>query len=137
MTEARETVKCRSCALVQFQTKDDLCRKCKEPLTPPKIEAPVVELNLFPPVEVTIGDMERAIALVLRALRGTRSQNEIARKISIPRTYLTKCEHGRIVPTLSSMERFAKAYDMPLWKLIHEIETARDLLAVARQRSAA
>ena len=61
-----------------------------------------------------------SVAQRLRALRGKRrlSQEELARKAGISRTYLARLETARQDPTLTTMEKLAKALKVTVAELL-------------------
>ena len=62
----------------------------------------------------------KTMALRLRELRKERgmSQEELAGRASISRTYLARLETARQDPTLSTLEKLAKALKVPVEKLL-------------------
>lgn len=96
--------------LVQFRTSNNLCRRCKTSLDEepePVILAPVVQM----PAPSPTSNSEIPVAAAIRALR-TRaglSQRQLAQRMRVPRTYVSKIENEKACPTLSSLERLAEA----------------------------
>jgi transcriptional regulator with XRE-family HTH domain len=62
----------------------------------------------------------KTVAIRLRGLRKERgmSQGELATRASISRTYLARLETARQDPTLSTLEKLAKALKVPVEKLL-------------------
>jgi transcriptional regulator with XRE-family HTH domain len=62
----------------------------------------------------------KTMALRLRELRKERgiSQEELAERASISRTYLARLETARQDPTLSTLEKLAKALKVPVERLL-------------------
>jgi transcriptional regulator with XRE-family HTH domain len=60
------------------------------------------------------------VALAIRSLRQRTglSQRQLAMRMSVPRTYVSKIENEKATPTLSSLERLAKALDVSVPDLI-------------------
>lgn len=117
--DSREVVRCDRCSLVQFRTINSLCRKCKtslddepEPVfTPPAVEpAP------------TPGSRHLPVAQAIRSLRlrAGLSQRQLALRMSVPRTYVSKIENEKACPTLSSMERLAQALHVRISDLLND-----------------
>lgn len=108
--DSREVVRCDYCHLVQFRTNNHLCRRCKTSLD--EEPEPVVTL----PVQVAqaptpISNNQVPVAMAIRMLR-TRaglSQRQLAQRMHVPRTYVSKIENEKACPTLSSLERLAEA----------------------------
>ena len=116
--DSREVVRCDHCHLVQFRTNNHLCRKCRASLdeeTPPPllVVAPVVE-------PVMEGHSHLHIATAIRTFRQKSglSQRQLALRMAVPRTYVSKIENEKAVPTLSSLERLAGALEVSVADLL-------------------
>jgi transcriptional regulator with XRE-family HTH domain len=46
------------------------------------------------------------------------SQQKLANRMEVPRTYVSKVENGKAVPTISSLMKFAKAMNLEGWRLL-------------------
>ncbi len=121
--EQREVLRCDHCSLVQFRTASALCRRCHKSIVveaPPPVPAP---LTLVPaqPVE----DSGIQVASAVRDLRHVRnlSQRQLAARMNVPRTYISKIENGKAMPTLSSLDRLAKALDVDMSALLRDAPT--------------
>ncbi len=122
---AREVIRCGFCDLNQFMTKDRRCRRCRTPLTilsEACSDQPCVQnMNLLTQrnIRKIFHDSTDAgsfrIPSNLRDLRNAKgmSQCELAVRMGIPRTYISKIERGYVIPTLKSISRIAKALDVP------------------------
>jgi transcriptional regulator with XRE-family HTH domain len=53
------------------------------------------------------------------------SQRQVAARMSVPRTYISKVENGRAVPTLTSLERLAAALSVQLSDLVQDGHSPR------------
>jgi transcriptional regulator with XRE-family HTH domain len=55
----------------------------------------------------------------LRALRDERkfSQGEIEKRTGLLRCYISRVEHGYTVPAVETLEKFARALEVPMYKL--------------------
>jgi transcriptional regulator with XRE-family HTH domain len=55
----------------------------------------------------------------LRRLREVKrmSQGDVERRTGLLRCYTSRVENGHTVPTLETLQRFAKALDVPLYEL--------------------
>ncbi len=132
-TGEREVRKCEHCKLVQFSTPLNLCRRCKQSLVaePPKIQ-PVIAL--VPPVEAAPKDDKLQVASAVRDLRRIRnlSQRQLAGRMNVPRTYISKIENGKAMPTLSSLDRLARALQVDISALLRDApkrhQTEADML---------
>jgi transcriptional regulator with XRE-family HTH domain len=60
----------------------------------------------------------------LRAIREERklSQGDIEGSTGLLRCYVSRVENGHTVPSLETLEKFARALDVPLYRLFHEGE---------------
>ena len=58
----------------------------------------------------------------LRALRQERnlSQGDIEKRTGLLRCYLSRVEHGHTVPSLETLEKLARAFEVPLYKLFYD-----------------
>ena len=131
-TEAtREVLKCEHCKLVQFRTSADSCRRCKKSLLPEQPK-PVTAISLVPePVSVVAEGIQ--VASAVRDLRHVRnlSQRQLAARMGVPRTYISKIENGKAMPTLSSLDRLARALQVDISALLRDAPTRhRDESAV-------
>ncbi len=63
-----------------------------------------------------------AVAVRIREIRSQRclSQRQLAAKMEVPRTYISKVENGRALPTLASLERLAVALSVQLGDLVQD-----------------
>ncbi len=59
-------------------------------------------------------------------LRNGLSQRQLAARMSVPRTYVSKIENEKATPTLSSLERLAKALDATVPDLLSGGERNRE-----------
>lgn len=127
--ETREVVRCDFCSLVQYMTKSCLCRKCRRPIDfrEEVIPSPPGEVLAKPSKDDRSGE-EWDFATVVRRRRRNLlhlSQPKLARRMGVPRTYISKIENGKVLPTLLSLERLAQALDMELDALIRSAQKPR------------
>lgn len=118
--DSREVVRCDHCLLVQFRTTNSLCRRCHLSLDEeePEIAAPVPEVM---PVSVTgngRGHLNLAHSIRSLRLRNGLSQRQLALRMAVPRTYVSKIENEKATPTLSSLERLARALEVNVPELL-------------------
>jgi transcriptional regulator with XRE-family HTH domain len=127
----REVLKCEHCKLVQFRTSSDSCRRCKKSLLPEQPK-PVAAISLVPePVSAPVEGLQ--VASAVRDLRHVRnlSQRQLAARMGVPRTYISKIENGKAMPTLSSLDRLARALQVDISALLRDAPTRhRDESAV-------
>jgi transcriptional regulator with XRE-family HTH domain len=125
--DPREVVRCEFCRIVQFRTRNSLCRKCHRPLD---LEAPY----LFGPQPVpspTLHSTAEAglhVASQVKEIRKARhlSQRQLASRMQVPRTYISKIENGKAIPTLGSLERLAEALEVDVSALLRDARSRRD-----------
>jgi len=119
--EAREVLRCEHCSLVQFRTANSLCRRCHKPLEieePEPVAAAAIAL-------VPVHQQEESGLQVAQAVRDLRhmrnlSQRQLAGRMGVPRTYISKIENGKAMPTLSSLERLATALQVEISALLRD-----------------
>jgi transcriptional regulator with XRE-family HTH domain len=119
--EAREVLRCSHCSLVQFRTMNALCRRCRKSLEMEEPE-PVMPVATSASREP---EQEEGGLQVARAVRDARrgrnlSQRQLAGRMQVPRTYISKIENGKAMPTLSSLERLATALEVDMCNLLHD-----------------
>jgi transcriptional regulator with XRE-family HTH domain len=129
---SREVLRCEACKLVQFRTASDTCRRCKKSLLPePAKLQPALTTALEPAADAPEGGPQ--VAAAVRDLRHVRnlSQRQLAARMGVPRTYISKIENGKAMPTLSSLDRLARALQVDISALLRDAPTRhRDETAV-------
>jgi transcriptional regulator with XRE-family HTH domain len=65
------------------------------------------------------------VAAAVRDLRHVRnlSQRQLATRMNVPRTYISKIENGKAMPTLSSLDRLARALQVDISALLRDAPT--------------
>ena len=125
--DSREVVRCDHCQLVQFRTNNNLCRKCKTSFD--EEPEPVVLSPVPQPAQAEESSGRGLpVAAAIRALR-TRaglSQRQLAQRMNVPRTYISKIENEKACPTLSSLQRLADALNVTICDLLHHGEPRLD-----------
>ena len=53
------------------------------------------------------------------------SQRQLAGRMGVPRTYISKIENGKALPTLSSLERLATALEVDICALLRDARSRR------------
>src|SRR6266849_4946317 len=66
---------------------------------------------------MVIGDRLRA----LREQKGL-SQGDIEKQSGLKRAYISRVEHGHTVPSVETLEKLARALEVPLYQLFYEGE---------------
>jgi transcriptional regulator with XRE-family HTH domain len=64
----------------------------------------------------------------VREIRRARhlSQRQLAGRMQVPRTYISKIENGKAIPTLGSLERLAIALGVDISQLVRDSRSVRD-----------
>jgi transcriptional regulator with XRE-family HTH domain len=112
---------------MQYRTSNSLCRKCHRPLD---IEEPVVlapQLVTSEPVPAS-AEAGLQVAGQVREIRRARhlSQRQLAGRMQVPRTYISKIENGKAIPTLGSLERLARALEVDVCQLVRDTRSRRE-----------
>ena len=121
--EQREVLRCDHCSLVQFRTASALCRRCRKGL---EVEAPAPApkpLALVAKDELPVKGLQ--VSAAVRELRHVRnlSQRQLAARMNVPRTYISKIENGKAMPTLNSLDRLARALKVDISTLLRDANT--------------
>jgi transcriptional regulator with XRE-family HTH domain len=125
--ETREVVHCRFCKLVQFRPSNSCCVRCRRPLD---VEEPVrsgpIPVEGHPIDPATEAGLR--VAGLVKEIRRARhlSQRQLAGRMQVPRTYISKIENGKAIPTLSSLERLADALGVNVRQLVRNARSQRD-----------
>jgi transcriptional regulator with XRE-family HTH domain len=117
--DSREVLRCDHCLLVQFRTNNNLCRKCK-------LSLDTIEDEPVPAAAVSVSDTgvtsnnQLQIAVAIRSMRQRigLSQRQLALRMQVPRTYVSKIENDKATPTLSSLARLARALEVSVPELL-------------------
>jgi transcriptional regulator with XRE-family HTH domain len=125
--DSREVVRCDHCHLVQFRTNNNNCRKCRTSLDN-EPEPVVVAPEVIPAVDSNSSLPHIQIALAIRSLRRRSglSQRQLAGRMQVPRTYVSKIENEKATPTLSSLARLARALEVTIPDLLRGDGRARE-----------
>jgi transcriptional regulator with XRE-family HTH domain len=125
--DSREVVRCDACLLVQFRTTNNLCRRCHGSLDE---DEPEVVVQAPPPVVIPFagrpGYLNLAASIRSMRLRNGLSQRQLAARMSVPRTYVSKIENEKATPTLSSLDRLARALEVTVPDLLSGGEHNRE-----------
>lgn len=118
--DSREVVRCDRCLLVQFRTTNSLCRRCHLSLDEDEAElvAPDPVPQVLPINGNGRGHLNLANSIRSLRLRSGLSQRQLALRMSVPRTYVSKIENEKATPTLSSLERLARALEVSVPDLL-------------------
>jgi len=117
--DSREVVRCDYCHLVQFRTANNLCRKCRTSLDE---DEPEPILVAPPPVAAPANNnhshLQIATAIRMFRQKSGLSQRQLAMRMQVPRTYVSKIENEKAMPTLSSLQRLATALEVSMADLL-------------------
>jgi transcriptional regulator with XRE-family HTH domain len=113
--------------MVQYRTSNSLCRRCHKPLD---IEEPIVlgPVAVPDPRQQPVTEAGMQVASQVREIRRARhlSQRQLAGRMQVPRTYISKIENGKAIPTLGSLERLANALEVGVCQLVRDSRSRRD-----------
>jgi transcriptional regulator with XRE-family HTH domain len=119
--------------MVQFRTISGLCRRCHtslDEIIPPPAEAVSVPASITEHREPA---MQVASAIRVLRQRNGISQRQLALRMGVPRTYVSKIENEKATPTLSSLDRLAAALQVTVPDLLaggnNETVSVRELMA--------
>jgi len=126
-------VRCDRCLLVQFRTTNNLCRRCHTCLDADEPEVAATPEPIAAPSHGNgngTGRQHLQVALAIRSLRHRAglSQRQLALRMQVPRTYVSKIENEKAMPTLSSLERLAKALEVTVPDLLSGGSPTREQL---------
>ncbi|MGA2903876.1 MAG: helix-turn-helix transcriptional regulator, partial [Candidatus Korobacteraceae bacterium] len=119
--DSREVVRCDDCHLVQFRTINNLCRRCRTSLDEDEPE-PILSAAMPLAEAEDSGEPTVHVAKAIRDLRHRSglSQRQLAIRMGVPRTYVSKIENEKATPTLSSLARLAAALEVSVPDLLVE-----------------
>lgn len=74
----------------------------------------------------------------LRALREEKrfSQGDIEKRTGLLRCYISRVENGHTVPAIETLEKMARALEVPLYQLFYDGEEAPELPNLPKRRTA-
>jgi len=123
----REVLRCEHCLLVQFRTSNSMCRRCRKALDVEEIPAPI---EIVAPSETPVHSTDAGlrVAAQVKDIRKARhlSQRQLAGRMQVPRTYISKIENGKAIPTLGSLERLASALEVDICQLVRDGRSRRN-----------
>ena len=75
----------------------------------------------------------------LRGLRADKnmSQGDIEKRTGLFRCYISRVENGHTIPAIETLEKMARAFEVPLYQLFYEGEEPPDLPSLLRRKSSA
>jgi hypothetical protein len=116
----RQTVRCPNgkCRLNQFVTVNGLCRRCTEPLFPKVVEPPKAKVVEIPMRSIPVGPVDMAGAIRICRWAIGLSQRQLADRMEVPRTYVSKLENYKAAPILRNIPRLASALEVTPYQLV-------------------
>jgi transcriptional regulator with XRE-family HTH domain len=104
-----------------------MCRRCHRPLDFEE-QAPLAPQLVTSQPAPNSGEAGMQVAGQVRELRRARhlSQRQLAGRMQVPRTYISKIENGKAIPTLGSLERLALALGIEVRQLVRDARSRRE-----------
>src|SRR5712691_7243739 len=74
----------------------------------------------------------------LRELREQKqlTQGEVAKRTGLLKPYVSRIENGHSVPAIETLEKFARALEVPMYQMFFEIEAAPKLPQLPKRKAA-
>jgi len=74
----------------------------------------------------------------LRQIREQKklSQGDLERKSSLTRCYISRVENGHTVPSVETLEKFAHALEVPMYRLFYDSEEPPEIPEASKRESA-
>lgn len=119
----RKVIRCKSCGLVQFRTRSEICRRCQRRL-PPRAKFLILppraaegsrdEIEIF--TKQTNLEAVEKIGRRIQQLRKAKgmTQKQLQNCSYISRSYLARIESGLVTPSLGTVEKISVALDVGL-----------------------
>src|SRR6266849_614840 len=84
------------------------------------------------------GETHMIIGDRLRVLREQKqfSQGEIEKRTGLLRCYISRVENGHTVPAFETLEKYARAFEVPMYKLFYDGEEPPKLPKLPKRKSA-
>ncbi|HEX4320770.1 MAG TPA: helix-turn-helix transcriptional regulator [Acidobacteriaceae bacterium] len=104
-----------------------MCRRCHKALDVEEVPAQL-EAVAISEAPVSNTDAGLRVASQVKEIRKARhlSQRQLAGRMQVPRTYISKIENGKAIPTLGSLERLADALEVDICQLVRDGRSRRD-----------
>ena len=73
----------------------------------------------------------------LRALREEKklSQGDIEKRTGLVRPYISRVENGHVIPSIETLEKFARALEVPMYQLLYDGEEPPKLPNLSTRKS--
>ena len=77
------------------------------------------------------------IADRLRALRAEKhfSQGDLEKRTGLLRCYISRVENGHTIPAIETLEKFARALEVPMYELFYDGEEPRKLPNLGKRKT--
>src|ERR1700730_4209327 len=84
------------------------------------------------------GDQAMIIGERLRELRKQKhfTQGEVENRTGLLRCYISRVEHGHTVPSVETLEKFARALEVPIYHLFYDGEEPPTLPNIQKRKTA-
>lgn len=125
--DGRIVVRCKECKLVQFIGTNTKCKKCRaeleeKELQESKVHPFVAAINAVCDAEVSppVNGIADTIPWMLKVIREANgfSQREMAKRLSVPRTWISKIENRKAMPRWGTLWNLCEVFDInPCWFL--------------------
>jgi transcriptional regulator with XRE-family HTH domain len=91
----------------------------------------LAESPLLEDKSVIIGDR-------LRTLREAKNftQGEVEKRTGLLRTYVSRVENGHAVPSVETLEKFARALEIPIYQLFYDGDKSPTLPIIPKRKTA-
>jgi transcriptional regulator with XRE-family HTH domain len=89
-------------------------------------------------VQIQSEETNMVIGDRLRALREEKkiTQGEVEKRTGLLRAYVSRVEHGHTVPAIETLEKFARALEVPLYQLLYDGEEPPKLPNLPKRKTA-
>jgi|HubBroStandDraft_2_1064218.scaffolds.fasta_scaffold482951_1 transcriptional regulator with XRE-family HTH domain len=118
-----DAIRCKTCGLVQYRTRTEICRRCQRRLPPRDgfvipFRTPIEDESdgAKPPSKLTNLDMVEKIGRRIQHLRTARglTQGQLQKRSNVSRSYLSRIESSQMTPSLGTVEKLSKALGIGL-----------------------
>ena len=114
----RPVIRCANCLLMQFETRNGDCRRCRVALHPQPVPVSIIRKQRA--ARIGYSKIDEGMALAVRALRQAHglSQYHLANRFGSTRPWISKVETLHTLPKLPSINRLAVALDVTPSQLV-------------------
>lgn len=106
----QENLVCPNCQLRQYERGSGKCRRCHHSLGVTYIEV-YLSTSLAPRTSQTVIEIRKEVGGLIRRLRSRReiTQAALASLTGINRTYISRAERGKVIPSVTALMQIAYA----------------------------